>query len=66
MTARDVDSLAPVKQSTSALANANVPAEVRRKLTGHADDATHQKYTHLELKPLQAAFAMLPSVFKPN
>jgi integrase len=49
---------------TSALANANVPAEVRQKLTGHADAATHQKYTHLELKPLQAAIAKLPNVFK--
>jgi integrase len=49
---------------TSALANANVPAEVRQKLTGHADDATHQKYTHLELKPLQAAIATLPSITK--
>ncbi len=49
---------------TSALANANVPAEVRQKLTGHADDATHQKYTHLELEPLEAAIAKLPSVFK--
>ena len=41
----------------------NVPAEVRQKLTGHADDATHQKYTHLELQPLEAAIAKLPSVF---
>ena len=49
---------------TSALANANVPAEVRQRLTGHADAATHQKYTHLELQPLQAAIATLPSVFK--
>jgi integrase len=49
---------------TSALANAGIPAEVRQKLTGHADAATHQKYTHLELEPLQAAIATLPSVFK--
>ncbi len=49
---------------TSALANANVPAEVRQKLTGHADAAMHQKYTHLELRPLQDAIAKLPSVFK--
>ncbi|HEY5298624.1 MAG TPA: tyrosine-type recombinase/integrase [Verrucomicrobiae bacterium] len=49
---------------TSALANANVPAEVRQKLTGHSDAAMHQRYTHLELKPLQAAIATLPSVFK--
>jgi integrase len=49
---------------TSALANANVPAEVRQKLTGHGDAAMHQRYTHLELQPLQAAIATLPSVFK--
>lgn len=49
---------------TSALANAGIPAEVRQKLTGHADAAMHQKYTHLELQPLQAAIATLPSVFK--
>ncbi|HKW29248.1 MAG TPA: tyrosine-type recombinase/integrase [Verrucomicrobiae bacterium] len=49
---------------TSALANANVPAEVRQKLTGHADAATHQGYTHLELQPLEAAIAKLPSVSK--
>lgn len=47
---------------TSALANAGVPSEVRQKLTGHADAATHQKYTHLELQPLQEAIAKLPSV----
>lgn len=47
---------------TSALANAGIPAEVRQKLTGHADAAMHQKYTHLELQPLQAAIATLPSV----
>lgn len=50
---------------TSALANANVPAEVRQKLTGHANAAMHQKYTHLELQPLEAAIAKLPSVFQP-
>jgi integrase len=49
---------------TSALANAGIPVEVRQKLTGHADAATHQKYTHLELQPLQSAIAKLPSVFK--
>ena len=49
---------------TSALANAGIPAEVRQKLTGHADAAMHQKYTHLELQPLQEAIAKLPSVVK--
>ena len=47
---------------TSTLANAGIPVEVRLKLTGHSDAATHQKYTHLELQPLQAAIATLPSV----
>ena len=47
---------------TSALANAGIPEEVRMKLTGHASAAMHQKYTHLELAPLQAAIATLPSL----
>jgi integrase len=47
---------------TSALANAGIPAEVRQKLTGHADAAIHAKYTHLELEPLQAAIGKLPSL----
>jgi integrase len=47
---------------TSALANAGIPAEVRQKLTGHADAKMHQKYTHLEMAPLQAAIATLPSL----
>jgi integrase len=51
---------------TSALANASVPAEVRQKLTGHADAAIHQKYTHLELQPLQAAIDKLPSLYSPT
>jgi integrase len=46
----------------SALANAGVSAEVRKKLTGHASENEHQKYTHLELKPLQEAIATLPSL----
>jgi integrase len=47
---------------TSTLANAGIPVEVRQKLTGHSDPATHQKYTHLELQPLRQAIATLPSV----
>ena len=33
---------------TSALANAGVPADVRQKLTGHADAKSHQVYSHHE------------------
>jgi integrase len=44
----------------SVLANAGVAAEVRQKLTGHADATTHQKYTHLELQPLKQAIGVLP------
>ncbi len=34
------------------------------KLTNQTDDAKYRKYTDLELKPLQAATAKLPNVFK--
>lgn len=48
----------------SALANAGVPAEVRQKLSGHADDRSHATYTHHELDTLRAAVAKLPPVGK--
>ena len=48
----------------SALANAGVAAEVRQKLSGHADDRTHAKYTHHEIENLRAAVALLPRVGK--
>lgn len=45
----------------SLLANAGVPADIRRLITGHADDSTNLIYTHLEdktkAKALQKAFA---------
>ncbi len=44
----------------SGLANADVPADVRQRLAGHADDKTHQRYTHHELETLRAAIAKLP------
>jgi integrase len=34
---------------TSALANQDVAAEARMKLTGHKTDAVHRGYTHHEL-----------------
>lgn len=45
---------------TSWLANASVPEEVRRKMTGHTSTATHQQYTHHELRTLKGAVEKLP------
>lgn len=46
----------------SALANAGVPAELRQKLSGHADERSHATYTHHEMESLRGAVAMLPPV----
>jgi integrase len=46
----------------SVLANKNVSAEVRQRLTGHKDEATHQGYTDIELKTRKAAVKKIPSV----
>ena len=40
---------------TSALANAGVPADVRQKLTGHADAKSHQIYSHHEFSTVADA-----------
>jgi len=45
---------------TSHLANLGVSADVRMKLVGHRSVDVHQRYTHVELAPLQAAIAALP------
>jgi integrase len=44
----------------SALANAGVAAELRQKLSGHADERSHATYTHHELETLRGAVAKLP------
>lgn len=46
----------------STLANANVPEEVRQKLTAHSDKASHQIYTSLDLETFTAAVKKIPSV----
>lgn len=46
----------------SALANAGVSSEMRQKLSGHADDRSHAKYTHHELAKLQDAIGLLPKI----
>ena len=47
---------------TSALANQNVPAELRMKLTGHSTEGEHKKYTHHEMDNLRAAVQKIPSL----
>jgi integrase len=49
---------------TSALANAGVPAEVRQKLTGHADAKSHAIYSHHEFETLQSALAQMPRLIE--
>ncbi len=44
---------------TSALANAGVPAELRQKLTGHADAKSHATYTHHEFEVVREALGAL-------
>jgi integrase len=46
----------------SALANADVPQEIRQKLTGHASASMNEVYTHRELEPLRKAIAKLPRI----
>ena len=47
---------------TSALANAGVTPEVRQKLTGHTDAASHARYTHHEIQTLRNAVSKVPSL----
>ena len=46
----------------SALANAGVSQEVRRKFTGHSSAGMNDIYTHHEIETLRAAIATLPSI----
>jgi integrase len=44
----------------SALANAGVPSELRRKLTGHASEEMNAVYTHHELETIRNAVTSIP------
>ncbi len=46
----------------SALANAGVAPDVRRKLSGHADERIHARYSHHEIEIMRAAVAKVPNV----
>jgi integrase len=45
---------------TSALANAGVPADIRQKLTGHADAKSHATYSHHEFGVIAKALESIP------
>lgn len=47
---------------TSWLAKADVPEDVRMKMTGHTETKTHQKYTHQELETLRAGVDRIPKM----
>jgi hypothetical protein len=41
------------------MANADVPLEIRQKLTGHASQDMNKHYTHLELETVRRAVASI-------
>ena len=43
----------------SELANADIPADVRRQISGHNDEKIHERYTHLDLDTKRRAVARL-------
>lgn len=46
----------------SNLANAEVPAEVRKEIAGHSSDDVHRRYVHLDLRLQRHAVAMIGSI----
>ena len=48
----------------SALANANVSAELRQRLSGHASEEMHKLYTHHELETMRRAVTSIPRLPK--
>lgn len=46
----------------SIMANEGVATDVRQKLTGHASEEVHRRYTHHDLSTLHKAVAVLPSL----
>ena len=46
----------------SIMANEGVASEIRQKLTGHASEEVHRRYTHHDLETLRKAVEVLPSL----
>lgn len=46
----------------SAMANAEIPQEIRKKLTGHSTNSANDIYTHLEIETLKRAVSAVPSI----
>lgn len=47
---------------TSWLANAEVPEDVRMKMTGHSENTTHRKYTHQQIETLRKGVDRMASL----
>lgn len=47
---------------TSALANSGVPSEIRKRLTGHRSDQSHDVYVHWQKSKLAEALAKTPDL----
>jgi integrase len=43
----------------SELANSDVPADVRRQISGHSDEKIHERYTHLDVETKRRALEHL-------
>ena len=50
----------------SELANADVPADVRRQISGHSDEKIHERYTHLDVDTRRRAVAHLRPLNEPG
>ncbi len=50
----------------SELANADVPADVRRQISGHNDEKIHERYTHLDVDTKRRALAHLRPLHEPG
>ncbi len=48
-----------IAMENAELANADVPADVRRQISGHSDEKIHERYTHLDLDSKRRALAKL-------
>jgi integrase len=51
--------------ATSALANAGVHADIRKEITGHSDDKSHQRYTHHSVEIRREAVGKIPGLKAP-
>jgi len=46
----------------SNFANADIPADVRKKIAGHSSDEIHRRYVHLDLSAQRRAIERIGSI----